>query len=167
MMEQDLGRTGTAWRRIGANDAIEREGALDDLALEPLVEELLGAACEEIDEKLLILTRKAQKTATDRGTASTGQWTSPASTLNSAPSIPATAITTGCRRISSSRSIRRHRPATPTSSKRVLAMPWKARVRTASPHTAASELPPLTTATCAAPSQGLPSRKKAVRETGS
>lgn len=48
---------------------------------------------------------------TEVGTAMTGARTSPARTLNSAPSMPATAMTTGQRRMSSSFAIRRQSPA--------------------------------------------------------
>ena len=49
------------------------------------------------------------------GTATTNAGMSPANTLGSAASIPATAIATGKARISSIRSSRRDNPATPTS----------------------------------------------------
>src|SRR6516164_1215561 len=52
---------------------------------------------------------------TEVGTAITGASTRPPTTLNKAPSIPATAITTRQHDNSSRRSINRHRPATPTS----------------------------------------------------
>ena len=56
-----------------------------------------------------------RRSPTDVGTAITAHGTRPASTLKSAPSMPATAMTTRWRRISSSRSMSRHKPATPTS----------------------------------------------------
>ena len=58
---------------------------------------------------------KAAPYPTDVGTATTGADTNPATTLGSAPSMPAATTTTRARRISSSRASTRCNPATPTS----------------------------------------------------
>ena len=72
---------------------------------------------EQLDSALCNATRPPRATPypMDVGTAMTMPGTRPESTLNSAPSMPATAISTGCRRSSSATDINRHRPATPTS----------------------------------------------------
>ena len=105
--------------------------------------------------------------ATDVGTAITNPGTSPATTLKSAPSMPATAITTRHAESSSARSVRRQRPATPTSATSDASIPWKASVRFASVATGMSEVPAQTIPTPAGPGEGRPWSKMAVRETGS
>jgi len=71
--------------------------------------QLASAACSAVSP------RCATPYPVDVGTAMTTPGTRPPSTLTTAASMPATAITTGCRTISGTRSIRRQIPATPTS----------------------------------------------------
>ena len=73
--------------------------------------------------------------------------------------MPATTMTTRWRRISSSRSISRHKPATPTSQTSVAFSPANASVRSASPATARSDVPPQTIAT-----RPLPARRGQLAE---
>ena len=49
MMQQHIGRAGRRRGREGADDAIERQRPLDDVALEPAVEEIGGAFGEEVE----------------------------------------------------------------------------------------------------------------------
>mmetsp|Transcript_10607 Transcript_10607/g.25991 ORF Transcript_10607/g.25991 Transcript_10607/m.25991 type:complete len:228 (+) Transcript_10607:321-1004(+) len=82
------------------------------------------------------------------GTAMTGTSTSPATTLGSAPSIPATTTTTSASRISSTRANSRWRPATPISTmRRVSATPMRRAVTAASSATDMSAVPAVSTAT--------------------
>ena len=90
---------------------------------------------------------KAAPYPRDVGTATSGRPTRPPITEKSDASIPATAITTSARSISSSRERRRRRPATPTSGTRVEVTPRYSSVRRASSATTMSIVPAVTTAT--------------------
>lgn len=82
--------------------------------------------------------------------------------------MPATAMTTSARSISSSRDISRSTPATPTSATIVEDTPRYSRVRSASSATGVSEVPAVTMAT--APStrrMGFPTERCSVEERGS
>ena len=104
---------------------------------------------------------------TEVGTAMTALATSPVRTLKMAPSMPATTMTMRWARMSSRCSMSRHSPATPTSTKRVLASPWNARVRAASSATGTSDVPPLTMAMRAGPAGSGRVPRIAVRDTSS
>src|SRR5674476_436493 len=81
------------------------------------------------------------------GTAMTGTATKPPTTLASAPSMPATTTTTSTARNSSTRSISRCSPATPTSRMSVTSSPIARAIADASSATAPSDVPAVTTAT--------------------
>ncbi len=104
----------------------------------------------------------------DVGTAISGRPTSPAITEKREASIPATAITTSARSISSSLERSRRRPATPTSGTRVEVTPRYSSVRLASSAAAMSIVPAVTTQTV--PSTlgiGFPTERWRVRDRGS
>ena len=60
MVEQDVGSAGRGRRRVGTDDAVEGEGGLDRLVLEPLGEEIRRAFREQVDDEALILDRELQ-----------------------------------------------------------------------------------------------------------
>lgn len=89
-------------------------------------------------------------------------------TENIAPSIPATAITTSARSISSSRPSSRTTPATPTSAITRDETPRYSSVRRASCATSRSAVPAVTIATSPAiAALGFPTRRMSVRERAS
>ncbi len=49
MVQQNVGGARRRRRRVIADNAVEREGTFDDVALEPAVEEIGGAAREEVE----------------------------------------------------------------------------------------------------------------------
>ena len=77
------------------------------------------------------------------GTAITGHDTSPPTTLASAPSMPAIAITTRAPSSTSRCESNRCNPATPTSYSRVTRLPSASAVRAASSATGISLVPPV------------------------
>jgi hypothetical protein len=82
--------------------------------------------------------------------------------------MPATAMTTSARSISSRRESRRNRPATPTSGMSTEVMPRYSSERRASSATAVSAVPAVTTATVASMRGiGLPTERCSVSERGS
>lgn len=85
-------------------------------AVTPLAQELTA-------EKSEASPFKAAPYPPEVGTAMSGRPTSPPITEKSDASMPATAMTTSARSISSSRESRRRTPATPTSGTRVEATP--------------------------------------------
>jgi hypothetical protein len=89
-------------------------------------------------------------------------------TEKSDASIPATAITTSARSISSRRDSRRSKPATPTSGTRLEETPRYSSVRRASSATAVSMVPAVTTQTIPSTrGMGLPTKSRSVLERGS
>ena len=66
MMQEYVSRSRGGWRGEGADDAVEREGRLDGIVLEPFTEEIGGAFGEQIGEQAFIRQREAE---TDRGPA--------------------------------------------------------------------------------------------------
>lgn len=89
-------------------------------------------------------------------------------TENMAPSIPATAITTSARSISSSLPSSRTTPATPTSAMIREETPRYSRVRRASSATSMSAVPAVTIATSPGTGRlGFPTCRISVRERGS
>ena len=82
--------------------------------------------------------------------------------------MPATAMTTSERSISSSRESRRSTPATPTSGTRVEVTPRYSSERRASSATDVSEVPPVTTATTPSTrGMGFPTDRCSVSDRGS
>ncbi len=63
VVQQHVGRAGRRGRREGADDAVESEGGLDRLVLEPLGQEVRRAFGEQVDDEALILERQLQKRA--------------------------------------------------------------------------------------------------------
>jgi hypothetical protein len=130
-------------------------------AATPLAQELTAARSEASPENAAPYPREV-------GTAITGRPTSPAMTEKSDASIPATAITTSERSISSSRESRRRSPATPTSGTSVEETPRYSRVRRASSATAVSMVPAVKTQTVPSTrGMGLPTKSRSVCERGS
>jgi hypothetical protein len=67
VVKQHIGGAGCGGRRIIADDAIERERALDHVALEPAVEEIGGALREEVEQQPLVVEIEAQQALADAG----------------------------------------------------------------------------------------------------
>ena len=60
MVQQHVGGARRRRRRVVADDAVEGEGAFDDVALEPAVEEIGGAAREEVEQRALLIDAEAR-----------------------------------------------------------------------------------------------------------
>ncbi len=106
----------------------------------PFAHELSEESREESPWKLLPYPREV-------GTQMTGLPTRPPTTEKNAPSIPATAITTSARSMSSSRDSSRTTPATPMSGRSREEIPTYSSVRRASSATGTSAVPAGSTAT--------------------
>ncbi len=55
MVQQHVRRARRRRRRVVADDAVEGEGAFDDVALEPAVEKIRGAAREQVEQRALVI----------------------------------------------------------------------------------------------------------------
>ena len=66
MVQQHIGRARRRRRRVGADDAVEGEGGLDDVALEPAVEKIGGAVREEVEQRALVVERRAEHAPPER-----------------------------------------------------------------------------------------------------
>lgn len=130
-------------------------------AVTPLAQELTAERRDASPEK-------AAPYPVEVGTATSGRPTRPPRTEKSDASIPATAMTTSARSISSRRASNRRRPATPTSGTIVDVTPRYSRVRRASSATRMSIVPAVTietTPSCRA--IGLPTESCRVPERAS
>ena len=61
VVQQHVGRARRGRRRVVADDSVEGEGALDDVALEPAVEEVGGAAREQVEQRALLIDIEARQ----------------------------------------------------------------------------------------------------------
>ncbi len=70
VVQEDVGGAGRRRGGVVADDAVEGEGRLDGVALEPAVEEVGGAAGEEIDEDALVGETQIEEALADAGALS-------------------------------------------------------------------------------------------------
>ncbi len=130
-------------------------------AVTPFAQELTAERSEASPPKAAPYPREV-------GTAMRGRPTSPPITEKSEASMPATAITTSARSISSNRERSRRSPATPTSGTSDVLTPMYSRVRRASSATKVSMVPAVTTQTVPSSfAMGFPTERTSVPERSS